>query len=52
MIKISISDFTIYENIDLLDNYLLIIENKQYLYSFLNDMVSDSTLKEYIKLEK
>lgn len=50
MIKFSISDFNIYENVDLLDNYLLIIENKQYLYSFLNDMVSDSTLKEYIKL--
>ena len=50
MIRLSIGDFGIHENVDDLKNHLIIIENKKYLYNFLNDMYSGCIVKEYVKV--
>lgn len=50
MIYFSFHDFNIYENIEKLDNHLLIIQNKNYLYSFLKNLHSGCSNNEYIKL--
>ena len=50
MIRLSINDFGIHDDIDTLKNHLFIIENKKYLYNFLNDMYSGCTVKEYVKV--
>ena len=50
MIRLSVGDFGIHENVDDLKNHLIIIENKKYLYNFLNDMYSGCIVKEYVKV--
>lgn len=50
MTILSIDCFNIYENIEEINNCLLILENKKFLYNFICDITSDSTLYEYIKI--
>lgn len=50
MINLSISTFNIFENIDVLNNYLLIIQNKKELYKFLKDIGNGCIYDELIQV--
>lgn len=50
MIKFSMIDFNINSDLDNINNHLIIIENKKYLYNFLCDMYMGCIFKEYIKI--
>lgn len=50
MINLSISKFDIFENIDVLNNYLLIIQNKKELYKFLKDIGNGCIYDELIQV--
>lgn len=50
MINLSISTFNIFENIDILNNYLLIIQNKKELYKFLKDIGNGCIYDELIQV--
>lgn len=46
----SCPDFKIFENLDHMENTLLIIEDKKYLYSFLYDLSQNCTFHQYITI--
>ena len=50
MSYLSIKDFNIYNNLDNVQSYLLIIKNKRYLYSLINDMKNDCSEMEHIQV--